>query len=188
MSMNYQRMMQEQMDGQLDAQEEALLHQYLQENETAAEEHAKLGELHHQLATAPARRAPQRLAATIMARLSKTIEAQAKQEPLPQEVELALMLTTSIVQMLMMPTMLAASYMVLNAQYSPKLLTRVMERSIALIVMMIEGLGVLLEEVEYMIKKDPDMAPVAIALIPTALMGMIDYLQEEQASMNDKSA
>ncbi|MEM9953949.1 MAG: hypothetical protein AAF846_20235 [Chloroflexota bacterium] len=186
--MDYRRMMQEQVDGQLDAQEEEVLHQHLQKDEQAAEEHAKLESLHHQLATAPARRAPNRLAATIMARLAKTIELQAKQEPLPQEVEMALMLTTSIVQMLMMPTMLAASYMVLNAQYSPKLLTRVMERSIALIVMMIEGLVVLLEEVEYMIRKDPDMAPVAMSLIPTALMGMIDYLQEEQDIMQDKSA
>ena len=188
MSMDYRRMMQEQLDGQLKPEAEEVLYEHLQEDEEAAEEHAKLETVHQTLATAPSLRAPSRLAATIMARLAKTIEAQAKMEPLPQEVELALMLTTSIVQMMMMPVMLAASYMVLNAQYSPQLLTRIMERSIALIVMMIEGLVVLLEEVERMIEKDPDMAPVAMSLIPTALMGMIDYIQEEQEDMTNGAA
>jgi len=188
MSMDYRRMMQEKLDGKLDPQSEEELYEHLQEDEEAAEEHEKLENLHHALATAPAMRAPSRLAATIMARLAKTIEVQAKMEPLPQEVEMALMLTTSMVQMMMMPVMLAASYMVLNAQYSPQILTRIMERSIALIVMMIESLIVLLEEVEDMIEKDPEMAPVAMSLIPTALMGMIDYIQEEQQDMSDGAA
>jgi hypothetical protein len=30
-----------------------------------------------------------------------------------------------------------------------------------------------------MLKKDPDSARVAMALIPVALLGMLDYLQEE---------
>lgn len=188
MSMDYRRMMQEKLDGQLDPQTEEELLELLQEDEEAAEEHQKLENLHQTLATAPAMRAPARLAATIMARLAKTVEAQAKMEPLPQEIELALMLTTSMVQMMMMPVMLAASYMVLNAQYSPQILTRIMERSIALIIMMIESLIVLLEEVETMIEKDPDMAPVAMSLIPTALMGMIDYIQEEQDDMTNGAA
>lgn len=188
MSMDYRRMMQEQVDGQLDPRTEEVLHEHLQTDEEAAEEHSKLENLHQTLATAPSMRAPTRLAATIMAKLAKTIELQAKMEPLPKEVKMALMLTTSMVQMMMMPTMLAASYMVLNAQSSPELLTRIMERSIALIVMMIESLVVLLEEVERMIEKDPEMAPVAMSLIPTALMGMIDYIQEEQDSMSDGAA
>ncbi len=188
MSMNYRRMMQEQVDGELDPQTEHALHEHLQKDEQAAEEHAKLETLHQKLATAPAMRAPNRLAATIMARLAKTIEVQAKQEPLPQEVELALMLTVSMVQMMMMPMMMAASYMVLNAQYSPKLLTRIMEHSVALIVMVIEGLVVLLEEVEEMIKRDPQMVPIAMSLIPTALMGMLDYIQAEQDAMDDGAA
>ncbi|MGJ3240073.1 MAG: anti-sigma factor family protein, partial [Anaerolineae bacterium] len=140
MSMDYQRLMQEQLDGQLDPQTEQALLEHLQKDNEAAEEQAKLESLHMTLATAPSMRAPSRLAATIMARLAKTVEAQAKLQPLPQEVEMALMLTVSLVQMIMMPLMLAASYMVLNTQYSPKLLTHLMERAIALIVMMIEGL------------------------------------------------
>ncbi len=188
MSMDYRRMMQEKLDGQLDAQTQEALQEHLKLDEQAAEEQAKLETLHEKLATAPSMRAPSRLAATIMARLAKTVEAQAELEPLPQEVQMALMLTVSIVQMMMMPVMLAASYMVLNAQYSPQLLTRVMERSVALIVMMIEGLVILLEEVERMIEKDPEMAPVAMSLIPVALMGMIDYIQGENSDIEDDVA
>lgn len=188
MSMNYRRMMQEQLDGELNAQLERELHEHLQKEPQAAEEQAKLEELHHTLATAPAMRAPSRLAATIMARLAKTMERQAQTEPMPKEVQLALMLTISIVQMAMMPVMMAASYMVLNAQYNPEILTRVLERTIALVVMMIDGLVVLLEEIEDMIEKDPDMAPVAISLIPVALMGMIEYIQEENSDMENGAA
>lgn len=188
MSMDYRRMMQEKLDGQLDAQTQEALQEHLQLDEQAAEEHAKLETLHYKLATAPAMRAPSRLAATIMARLAKTVEAQAELEPMPQEVQMALMLTVSIVQMMMMPVMLAASYMVLNAQYSPQLLTRVMERSVALIVMMIDGLVILLEEVERMIDEDPDTARVAMSLIPVALIGMIDYIQSENSDIGDGAA
>lgn len=188
MSMDYRRMMQEKLDGELDSQAEQLLHEHLQKDERAAEEQAKLETLHHQLATAPAMRAPSRLAATIMARLAKHLEAQAQLEPMPEEVRLALMLTVSVVQMAMMPIMLAASYMVLNTQYSPELLTRVMQRTIALLIMMIDGLVLLLEEIEDMIKKDPDMAPVAMSLVPVALMGMIDYIQDENDAMNNGAA
>lgn len=74
MSMDYRRMMQEQLDGQLDPQTEEVLHEHLQQDEEAAEEKAKLENLHQTLTTAPAMRAPSRLAATIMAKLAKTIE------------------------------------------------------------------------------------------------------------------
>jgi len=186
--MDYRRIMQEKLDGALDEQTEQLLHEHLQEDMQAAEEHAKLEDLHSALATAPAMRAPGRLAATIMARLAKQIEAQAELDPLPEEVKLALMLSMSVVQMAMMPMMLAASYMVLNAQYSPELLTRVMQRTVALLIMMIDGLVLLLEEVEVMIQRDPDMAPVAMSLVPVALMGMIEFIQEESDALENGAA
>jgi hypothetical protein len=53
----------------------------------------------------------------------------------------------------------------------------VLERSIALMVMMIDALILLLEEIERMIEKDPEHAPLAMSLIPIALMGMLEYLQ-----------
>jgi hypothetical protein len=188
MSQDYRQLMQEKLDGELDPQNvEELLH-HLQTNTQAAEEQVQLEQLHHVLNRAPSMRAPSRLAATIMAKLAKKIEAQAQMKPLPEEVRLALQLTLSIVQMAMMPMMIAASYLVMNAAHDPAILSRVMERTIALMVMMIKGLVVMLEEIERMIEKDPQMAPVAMSLIPIALMGMIEYIQDETENINNGAA
>ncbi|MEL6309836.1 MAG: hypothetical protein AAFR81_19160 [Chloroflexota bacterium] len=184
MSLDYKRIMQEQLDGELDPQMEAELLEHLQMDEEAATEMQKLDNLHDRLATAPAMRAPRRLAATIMAKLSKQLEKQAQMEPLSQEMKQAIMLTLSIVQIAMMPVMVAATYMVMNAQYNPAILTRVMQQTIMLMVMMIDGLTVMLEKIERMVEKDPQSAPVAMALIPVALMGMVDYIEELQKDMD----
>lgn len=188
MSLDYRQLMQEQLDGELDPQHEAQLHHYLERDSQAAEEKAKLEQVHQVLRTAPSMRAPSRLAATIMAKLAKSIEAQAQLEPMREEIKLALMLSTTIVQMAMMPMMIAASYLVMNAAYNPAILSRVMERTIALLVMMIKGLVIMLEEIEEMIEKDPEMAPVAMSLIPVALMGMIEYIQDETDHINNGAA
>jgi negative regulator of sigma E activity len=188
MSHDYRQLMQEKLDGELDPQREEELLYRLQHDTQAAEEQAQLEQVHEVLRTAPSMRAPSRLAATIMAKLAKSIEAQAQLEPMPEEVKLALMLTTSIVQMAMMPMMIAASYLVMNAAYNPAILSRVMERTIALLVMMIKGLVIMLEEIERMIEKDPEMAPVAMSLIPVALMGMIEYIQEETENIANGAA
>ena len=93
--MNYRRMMQENLDGSLDAQHAEELWQFLAHDEQAAEEHAQLEQVHQALSRAPHVRAPQRLAATIMARLAKTIEAQTDMQQLPAEIKLALMMSMS---------------------------------------------------------------------------------------------
>lgn len=177
MSLDYRQLMQENLDRDLERDETEALLQHLAEDETAAEENAKLETLHRSLERAPHMRAPNRLAATIMARLAETVEAQANMQGLPAEMRLALMLSTSMITMMMMPAMLMASYMVVNLAHDPKLLQRAMMRVIALQVMMIDGLVVMLEEVEQHIRKDPDAARIAMALIPIALKGMIEYMQ-----------
>ena len=182
--MNYRRMMQENLDGSLDANDAEELWQKLAQDEEAAGENARLEQVHQTLATAPHVRAPRRLAATIMARLAQTIEAQAKMQALPAETKLALLMSMSIVQVSMMPVMLAATYMVVRYNRNPAIIGRVTQRVIALQVMMIDALVVLLDEVERMIEKDPDSAPVAMSLIPVALMGMVDYIKEESDDMD----
>lgn len=179
---NYRRMMQEKLDGDLDEQRELELLAHLQKEPQAAAEQAQLERLHHALATAPAMRAPNRLAATIMARLAKTLEKRAQTQPMPEEARLALMLTVSVVQMAMMPLVVAASYMVLNTQYKPSIITRTLQQTIAMEIMLIDSLVILLEEIEAMIEEDPEMAPVAMSLVPVALMGMIDYIQTSDES------
>ena len=112
-----------------------------------------------------------------MARLSKTIEAQANMQHLPEEVKLALMMSVSIVQVAMMPLVLAASYMVVNYTRNPAILSRVIQRVIALQVMMIDALVVLLEEVERMIAKDPGSAPIAMSLIVELVFAILQRVE-----------
>jgi len=182
--MDYRHLIQENLDGALDADSAEELLQLLAQDEQVAEENAQLEQVHHVLSNAPHVRAPQRLAATIMARLAQRIEAQANLQELPAEMKLALMMSMSVVQMAMMPVLLAASYMVVNYKQNPAILSRIIQRVIALQVMMIDALVVLLEEVERMIEKDPESAPVAMSLIPVALLGMLDYIQNETDEMD----
>lgn len=177
MSLDYRQLMQENIDGELQPEHTRELLHYLEKDAEAAQENAQLQQLHDRLSSAPHLRAPNRLAATIMARLAKSIEAQAQLQQLPDEIKLALIMSISIVQMAMMPVMIAASQLVLMGVRSPDLISRVLERTISLMVIMIDSLVLLLEEIERMIEKDPENAPVAMSLIPVALMGMLEYLQ-----------
>jgi hypothetical protein len=189
MSLDYRQLMQENIDGSLQPEYEQELLHFLERDAEAAQEDAQLRNLHERLSSAPHLRAPNRLAATIMARLAKSIESQAQLQQLPDEIKLALIMSISIVQMAMMPVMIAASQLVLMGIRSPELISQVLERTIALMVMMIDALILLLEEIERMIEKDPENAPVAMSLIPVALMGMLEYLQgdleEEHHLMNN---
>jgi len=186
MASDYHRMIQEQLDGLLDEERAEELFEHLEREPDAAQEAVQLESVHSILLTAPAVRAPQHLAATIMARLSQTIEAQAQMKPLPAEVRMGLMMSASLVTLVMMPNMLAATYLVLNAKRSPLYITNVLSRTIMLQVMMIDVLVILLEEIEDMIERDPSMAPVAMSLIPVALQGMLNYVQENVAEIEQE--
>lgn len=179
MSTNYRQMMQEQLDGLLDAERKAELEAHLQRDLEAAEEQAQLENVHDLLTDPPVERAPQRLALTIMARLAQHLETQAEIQALPEELQQALLVSWSLVSVTMMPMMVSASYMVLNTNASPEVLEEATYRTIALMVMMIDGLVAILEEVERLIKEDPQMAPVALSLIPIAMLGILDYVQEQ---------
>jgi anti-sigma factor RsiW len=169
--------MQERLDEELDEARARELVQHLESDAEAAEENQKLEQVHQLLDKAPPMRAPQRLAATIMARLTQTLKAQAMKKDLAPDVRLALMLSVSTVTVTMMPVMLAASYLVMNAWRNPKLLTQVIYRIIAMQAMMIDALVILMEEAEDLLQDDPELAPVAVSLIPVTLIGMLEAME-----------
>lgn len=174
----YSEMMQERLDGNLDAQREAELLRHLQQAPEAAEQNASLEAVHDMLVRAPLERAPSRLAATIMARLARAVQEQAERQELPEEVKQALLLAMNLVILQMTPVLLASSYMVLNAQARPKALSNAVNRTVMLMVMMIDGMGVLIDEMEALVREDPRMAPVALSLMPTIMTAMLNYLED----------
>lgn len=171
-----QHLMQEQLDGVLEEEQVELLYEKLSTDEKLAAEFARLEKLDVMLSKAPLARAPQRLAATIMARLAQKVQEEAKLQEMPEEIQQALQLSLSMVILSMTPMMVMASWMVLNARMNPKLLTRVLERTIALLVMMIDALIFLLQETEYLAQRHPEKAAIAYSLIPVVLKGMTESM------------
>lgn len=172
-----QRMMQEQLDGLLDDSQTEELFEQLNEDQDAAEAYARLQDVDDLLRAAPAVRAPERLAATIMARLAESMQQQPSFQEMPEEMRQALMLSVSMVTVSMMPVMVAASWLVLNTMRNPVLLGQVMQRVIALQLVMIDAMLVMLEEIEKLVREDPELAPVAMSLLPMLMKGMMEYLE-----------
>lgn len=179
MSDALRRLMQAKLDGELSEEMIEELYDILEENADAAREYARLESIDHMLNTTPHIRAPQRLAVTIMARLAQSIEAEAEQYNMPEEIRQALMLSVSVVVITMMPTMVAASYLVVNGLRDPQLLHRATAQVIAMLVLLIDALKILLEEIEAIVHQDPQKATMAMALIPIVLMGMLEAIQRE---------
>jgi len=177
MTEQYNEMMQERLDGNLDEQAEDELLRHLQQEPEAAIHNASLEAVHDMLVRAPLVRAPNRIAATIMARLAQAVQEQAAQQELSEEVKQALLLATNLVILQMTPVLLASSYMVMNAQARPQALSKAVNRTVALVVMMIDGMRVLFDRMEELVDEDPAMAPVALALMPTVMQGILDYMQ-----------
>jgi len=181
MSERYTDLMQERLDGNLDAQQDAELREYLDTEPEAAEKAAALETVHDMLLRSPIMRAPDRLAATIMARLAQAVAEQAELQDMPLALQQALMLSSSMVILNMMPVMVASSYMVINAMAQPRLLTDTIARTVSMMVMMIDAMSIVVEEMENLVREDPRSAPIAASLLPTVMMGMLEAMQADVA-------
>jgi hypothetical protein len=111
-----------------------------------------------------------------MARLSESVKAEAEQKP--DISGLALTLGVSLVVVVMMPMMMAASWLVLNMMASPAILTELIQQAIALLVLVINAMKTLLEEAERLVATDPKAAELVLALIPLVLLGFVRYLED----------
>mgnify|MGYP006977755577 CR=1 FL=1 len=177
---NQQRneMMQESIDGQLSEDLSQQLFTILERDQEAAKEYDRLQQVDSLFKRAPHRRAPSRLAATIMARVAERIEAEAKLDALPDAAQQVMMMSMTISIMTMMPMMEAATWLVLNAHRDPELLGDVMIHTIGLMSMVTDALIVLVEDAETLAKTDPEVATATLALTPYMLNSILDYLEE----------
>ena len=131
------------------------------------------------LRNAPHARAPERLAVTIMARLAQGVQVEVVWEELSEVTREAMLLTTSMVVAIMLPTMISATYMVMNYNADPKLLERVVQRTIALMILMIEALKIILEEVEHIVAENPRMATATLSLVPWLFTTVLEAMNDE---------
>lgn len=177
-SLQDQEMMQAAIDGQLSEEMARRLKDALARDNGAAREYSRLQRVDSLLQRAPHERAPARLAATIMARVAERVRAQAQLADLPPETQRIMMLSLSAAIMAMMPMMEAASWLVLNAQRDPELLSDVMLETIGWMSLVTDALIQLLEDAESLARSEPVVAAATLALTPYLLGSMLDYLDE----------
>ena len=171
-------LMQEAIDGQLSADLSQELREMLGRDRSAAREYDRLQRLDTFFKRAPHQRAPARLAAVIMARLAKQVEAETQMADLPPETQRLMMLSLSAAMMAMMPMMEAASWLVLNAQRDPKLLGEAMLQTIGWMSFLTDAFILLLEDAESLARSQPEVAAAALALTPHMLATVLDYLDD----------
>lgn len=173
-----QNLMQESLDGQLPEDVSQKLFDILQQDQSAAKEYDRLQRVDHLFRRAPHQRAPGRLAATIMARLAERVEAETQLSQLPAAAQQVMMLSLSASMMAMMPMMEAASWLVLNAQRDPKLLSEVVMQTIGWMSLVTEALILLLEDAENLARSQPEVATATLALTSYMLSSILDYLDD----------
>ena len=177
-SLQRQDMMQEAIDGQLSDEMARQLRETLVSDGDAAQEFGRLRRIDTLLKRAPHQRAPARLAATIMARVAQRVQEETEMSNLSPEMQRVIMLSLSAAMMAMMPIMEAASWLVLNAQRDPELLSDVMIETIGWMSLVTNALIQLLEDAESLAKSQPEVAAATLALTPYLLSTVLDYLDE----------
>lgn len=178
MSTNRQRFvqMQEALDEMLSEEDLHDLRSHLDEDTEASQSYNKLERVHTLLSNAPTERAPQRLAATIMARLAESVKAQTQaQVQLTEVTSESIAVALSLVTVVTMPMMVAVSWLMVHAAMDPEFLTLVLQQIIALMVLMIEMLQVFLDEALSIVKDDPNAAAALLSLIPVTLLMIARY-------------
>ena len=173
-----QQMMQDAIDGQLSAQLTEQLRMMMNDDADVAREYSQLQQVDMLLKRASHRRAPSRLAATIMARVAQRVEAQTHLQTMPRDVQQIMMMSMMTAMTSMMPMMEVASWLVLNAHRDPAILGDIMLETIGLMSLMTDAMVILLEDAEQLAKTNPDMARATVALTSYLMGTILDYIED----------
>jgi hypothetical protein len=171
---NQRRLMQEALDDVLSLEERNELFSYLDKDDKSFAEFNQLKRVDQMLSNAPHERAPRRLAATIMARLSQTVKEEVQKQPDISTETLSIAL--GLVTVATMPMMVSASWMLLNSAYNMEMFNRVLQQVIGLLLLVIEILRVFLEEAERLVSSNPEAAAALLTLIPVTMLAMARFL------------
>lgn len=141
----------------------------------------KLERVHRMLSAAPRERAPERLAAKIMARVSAIMKQQkAADWPVPQEAIAAAM---TLAHTATLPLMTGAAWLLIHAAAQPRLVETVLPRVVAVHLALIEVMVEVLRQAEIVATDDPETAAAILALLPDALKTMAEGLKDEQDNL-----
>lgn len=177
----HRQLMQMALDGMLSDEEREELFGHLEEDKRSTREFNRLKRVDDVFRTAPHERAPQRLAATIMARLAASIEAEARAKMNFDQFELTAMqeimtVSISLVSVVTMPMLIGASWMILHAADNPDRLDAAFQQVVASMLISIEMIDVFLDKAMEVAAEDPEMALALLSLMPETLQIMADKI------------
>lgn len=182
MTNNKQRLllqMQEVLDEVIAPEEREKLYALLDEDPEEFARFNRLNRVDSMLRTAPHERAPKRLAATIMARLAKSLEEQEQQQQMGVSNEMVGVAMT-LVTVVTMPLLVGACWLIVHAAASPELLDTVFQQIIATLLLVLEILQVFLEKAQELVTEDPEAAAALLALIPVTLLAIARYVLSDE--------
>lgn len=169
--------LQEALDTLEDAEARAALRGELSGDRETLAAADKLERVHRMLSTAPRERAPERLAAKIMARVSAIMKQQkAADWPVPQEAIAAAM---TLANTATLPLMTGAAWLLIHAASQPRLAETMLPRVVAVHLALIEVMVEVLRQAETVATDDPETAAAILALLPDALKTMAEGLKDE---------
>lgn len=179
------RLMQAALDGALSEEERKELFGHLEEDKRSTREFNRLKRVDDVLSTAPMQRAPQRLAATIMARLAASIEAEAKAKMELEHFELdstqqLIAVAISLVSVVTMPMLIGASWMILHASDHPERLDSAFQQVVASMLVSIDMIDVFLDKAMELASDDPEMALALLSLMPDTLKAMTETIFDNE--------
>jgi anti-sigma factor RsiW len=169
-----QQLMQEAIDGELSAAKAQELDGYLQEDSESLQELDKLQKVDQLLRVAPHRRAPERLAVNIIARIAEEArKGQRQQYDLDEMAEAVVQVALNAVTVATLPLLVAAAELMLNAKAKPETIERVLAKVTALFILTIDVMDVMLEEAQAAAENDPEAALAVLTMIPSTLLLLV---------------
>lgn len=167
------RLMQEAIDGELSQDAERELSLLLEENPEEAVQYDRLQQVDALLSSAPRERAPERLAVTIMARLSQVAKPHAKTKTQSAITEEMLQTAVQLVTVAALPMLVSAGWMLLNAQSDPEMLEVVLYHVAALLMITLDVMQVIMEKAQEVFPTDPELAMALLTLMPSVLLALV---------------
>lgn len=173
--------MQEALDHELTPDALRELRQQMDEDAGVAAQYNRLRQVDTLLSTAPFERAPQRLAASIMARLAESI----KPQQLSRVSGLALALGLALVLLVAFPLLVAASWLFLSAAGSAAALDALIQQVVGVLAVIVGMLEVLVSGAQQVVADYPQAPALLLALIPLALFFLARNTLSKQSNEPD---
>ena len=166
------RLMQKALDDQLAPEEQAELHQHLDAHTEDADLFRRMKQVDTMLHDPPHERAPQRLAATIMARLAEMAEHMDPRQ-LSRISGLALALGLGLIAAVLLPLLLGVGWLILSVVGSAGGLTGLIQGVVGLLALIFGLFESLVQGIQTFLSANPELLLVMLGLIPVSLFWLL---------------